>query len=165
MGDDEIVSPSLKEHLGALVRQLDRIEAQVTYWRGQDHRVGHNGSPDAFRLEPSDADLVAVERSVAKVRAELAKPDRAVTADPAIIERAAGAFRRLAAKIPRWTKDPAHRFVKGLFYSAGTVAGAKIVSDPHGLYEVLDHAASTLSVWAAHLSAAYPPISCFPIGW
>lgn len=151
--DDEEDPPSLEERLDALGGQLDRIEQHIAYWRGRAPQIGHNGPPDEFRLEPGDANLAAAEASVVEVRAELVKPDRAETADPEIVARAESNFRKLAGTILGWIKAAGGALVIGVIGGVGKVIGEDIAKDPHAFWQILDQAASTLSVWAAHLGA------------
>lgn len=154
-GEDDVEPPSLEERLAALGGQLDRIEQHINYWRDRNPQIGHNGPPDEFLLEPDDADLVAAEVSVAEVRAELAKPDRADSADPEVVERAESNFRKLAAKILGWIKVAGGALVLGIVGGVGKVIGEDIARDPQAFWVVLDQAASTLSAWVAHLGAIF----------
>jgi len=149
--DDAVEPPTLDERLAALGGQLDRIEEHVGYWRGRDSQLGHNGPPDEFRMEPDDADLVAVEASVSEIRAELAKPNRADRADPEVVARAETNFRRLAGKIVSWIKAAGGALMLGAIGGAGKVIGEEIAKDPHALLNALNQAVSTLSVWVHHL--------------
>lgn len=141
----------LEERLEALASQLDRIEQHIAYWRNLNPQIGHNGPPDEFRLEPDDADLIAAEASVAEVRAELAKPDRANNADVEVVNRAEGIFRKLAAKIWNWTKKGAGALGLGVLGGIGKVAGENFAQNPEAFWQVLNEAAINLSHWAIHL--------------
>lgn len=151
-GDDDY-QELLGARLDALGEQLDRIEQHIAYWRNRAPQIGHNGPPDEFRLQTGDADLAAAQASVAEVRLELAKPDRANTANAEVIERAEGAFKRLANKVWGWIKVGAGALVIGVFGGVGKHVGEAVAKDPQAFWNVLDQATSTLSHWAAHLGS------------
>ncbi|WP_150125026.1 hypothetical protein [Tsuneonella mangrovi] len=149
--DDDAPHPSLEERLEALGEQLDRIEQHIAYWRDRAPQMGHNGPPDEFRLDPDDEDLVAAEASVAEVRGELAKPDRANAADAEVIQKAESAFKRLADKIRGWIKAGLGALALGAIGGAGKVMGEAIAKDPEKFWSELTEAGSTLAHWAEHL--------------
>lgn len=148
---DPVGEEPLESRLDALAGQLDRIEQHIAYWRGRDPQIGHNGPPDEFRIDSDDADLIAAEASVAEVRAELAKPDPLNAADAEIIERAEGAFKRLARRILGGIAKGAGALTLGLIGGIGKVIGEEVARDPHAFLKVLEQASSTLSHWAAYL--------------
>ncbi len=148
-GDD--YSQPLEARLEALGGQLDRIEQHIAYWRNLAPQMGHNGPPDEFRLEPDDEDLAAAEASVAEVRVELAKPDRANTANAEVIEKAEGAFKRLAKKIFGWIKVGAVTIVISTIGGIGKHIGEEIAKDPQAFWNVLVESVGTLAQWAMHL--------------
>lgn len=149
--DDDYRQP-LEARLEALSGQLDRIEQHIAYWRNRAPQIGHNGPPDEFRLEPDDKDLAAAEASVAEVRVQLAKPDRANTANADVIEKAEGAFKRLANKIFGWIRAGARALVIGVIGGVGTHIGEEIAKDPQAFWNVLNEAGSTLAHWVVHLT-------------
>ncbi len=150
--DEHDYEEELEAKLATLGGQLDRIEQHIAYWRNRAPQIGHNGPPDEFRLGADDADLAAAEASVAEVRAELGKPDRANTANAEVIERAEGAFKRLANRIFGWIKAGAGALVVGVIGGAGKHIGEEIAKDPQAFWNALDQASSTLNLWAAHLN-------------
>lgn len=153
--DDDDYRQPLEARLEALGGQLDRIEQHIAYWRNRAPQMGHNGPPDEFRLEPDDEDLTAAEASVAEVRVELAKADRANTANAEVIEKAESAFKRLANKIFGWIKTGAGALVIGIIGGAGKHIGEEIAKDPQAFWNVLTEAGSTLADWAGHLTAMF----------
>ncbi|WP_372733044.1 hypothetical protein [Novosphingobium sp.] len=153
--DNDDYRQPLEARLEALGGQLDRIEQHIAYWRNRAPQMGHNGPPDEFRLEPDDEDLAAAEASVAEVRVELAKPDRANTANAEVIEKAEGAFKRLANKIFGWIKAGAGALVIGIIGGAGKHIGEEIAKDPQAFWNVLHEAGSTLAHWAVHLTGMF----------
>ncbi len=153
--EDDEPSQSLEERLEALGGQLDRIEQHIAYWRDRAPQMGHNNPPDEFRIEPDDEDLAAAEASVAEVRAELAKPDRANAANPEVIEKAESAFKRLADKIRGWIIAGAGALALGVVGGVGKVIGEEIAKDPQAFWSALAEAGSTLTLWAGHLTGVF----------
>ena len=153
--DDDDYREPLEARLDALGGQLERIAQHIAYWRNRVPQMGHNGPPDEFRLDPDDADLTASEASVAEVRVELAKPDRANTASAEVIERAEGAFKRLANKIFDWIKAGVGALVIGVIGGAGKHIGEEVAKDPQAFWNVLHDATSTLANWAVHLTGMF----------
>lgn len=153
--DDDDGQQPLEARLEALGGQLDQIEQHIAFWRNRAPQMGHNAPPEEFRLEPDDEDLAAAEVSVAEVRVELAKPDRANTANAEVIEKAEGAFKRLANKIFGWIKAGAGALMVGIIGGAGEHIGEEIAKDPQAFWNVLTEAGSTLADWAGHLTAMF----------
>jgi len=153
--DEDIPPEPLEARLRALGAQLDRIEQHITYWRNRAPQIGHNGPPGEFRLEPDDEDLASAEASIAEIRGELAKPDRANTANVEIVERAENSFKRLANKIRGWIKAGAGALVLGVIGGGGKVIGEEIAKDPYAFWNSLIEAESTLAHWAAHLTGMF----------
>lgn len=153
--EEDEAPAKIEDRLTALGEQLDRIEQHVEYWRSRPPGMGHNGAPDEFRIAPDDQDLVDAEQSIAEVRAELAKPSPAETADVEVVARAESRFQKLATKIRHLAVkagiNVASALTKGALTAVGGMIAAHYSPEISKFLEHLELAAGHLNAWVQHL--------------
>lgn len=147
---------SLEDRLDNLGSQLDTLQAhvqqlihlQVSTSGSGSAGMGHNNPPAD---EHDCIDLDEVQESIDEVRTELAKPDRAKSADAEIITRAESRFHKFRQWIKKAAKAGTAALVLGVIGGAGKVIGEKgmqYITDHQVEIQATTHSiTSTLNLW------------------
>lgn len=150
--DDE--PPDLEQLLSLLPGRLTALEAALDRLSEPSALIGHNAPPAEFRLRLEDGDIAKIRESVLAVRDELAKPDAASLADPAVLGTARDRIAGFGSTLGGWGKWAGVAVGAGVLGGLGKGIGEQIWTETPSL-DLLVHAIlQTLTVWLHALTSA-----------
>lgn len=139
----------LSLQIGTIGKHVEEIIAIQRREETGEAGIGHNQPPEPIEGEP---DLNDVLESIRELRVELAKPDRANTADVAVIEKAQGRFAGLRAWLDALKAKAASSMIEGAAKAAGTLLFGYAVEHHAEIYTAVTGAITTMADWL-HLLA------------